>query len=241
MPRRKIDPSRKCACGCGQPVAVGAQFVRFHHNATRTLAPGERFGRWTVIAASQGRQPLKIYRCRCECGVERDIPAYKLVSGKATRCTACAHSALATHGHTRGTGTRQRQSGEYMSWRAMVRRCTSPTEVAYANYGGRGIRVHRDWIGQGGFARFLAHIGPRPSREFTIDRINGDGHYEPGNVRWATRADQIRNSRTAKMITIGDTTLCIKDWAARSGLLYHRARRLLKSGLPPEEVFKAAA
>lgn len=75
----------------------------------------------------------------------------------------------------------------YVSWSAMWGRCTDPRNASYPSYGGRGITVCERW---GDFLNFLADMGRRPSLNHSLDRRNADGHYEPGNVRWATRAQQ---------------------------------------------------
>jgi hypothetical protein len=72
----------------------------------------------------------------------------------------------------------------------MIARCTNPKSVKWHRYGGRGIRVCERWRN---FAEFRADMGPRPSLEHQLDRINGDGNYEPGNCRWVTRSEQQRN------------------------------------------------
>jgi len=79
----------------------------------------------------------------------------------------------------------------------MKQRCCDPEHVAYPNYGGRGITVHVSWIGS--FESFFEHVGPRPSPKHSIDRIDNDGNYEPGNVRWATAKQQRRNTRRSKI------------------------------------------
>jgi hypothetical protein len=94
-----------------------------------------------------------------------------------------------THGQC-VMGTR---SKEYTTWRAMIDRCTNRRNAAWRYYGGRGIRVCKRWLAS--FPAFLADVGPRPSPERSIDRIDNDGNYEPGNVRWATRIEQNRNKR----------------------------------------------
>lgn len=73
---------------------------------------------------------------------------------------------------------------EYHVWQGMCSRCNNPKHVSWKNYGGRGIRVAPEWLGPEGFARFYAYVGPRPSADHELDRIERDGHYEPGNVRW---------------------------------------------------------
>lgn len=95
--------------------------------------------------------------------------------------------------------TRMKNRDKYKSeYQAIVNarsRCSNPLAIDYHNYGGRGITVHPDWCGKGGFDRFLAHIGPKPHPDLTLDRIDNDKGYEPGNVRWTTRQVQFRNRR----------------------------------------------
>lgn len=96
------------------------------------------------------------------------------------------------------------RSAEYSVWCNMIRRCFTPTNNQYRNYGGRGIRVCDRW--RTSFAHFFADVGRRPEGlsgqglrpRFSLDRINNDGHYEPGNVRWATQSQQTLNSRQSR-------------------------------------------
>jgi hypothetical protein len=83
---------------------------------------------------------------------------------------------------------------EYRHWRSMIKRCSAPPSWKdYHSYGGRGIRVCQEWLDS--FEAFAAHIGPRPSPRHSVDRIDNDRGYEPGNVRWATHSQQLRNTR----------------------------------------------
>lgn len=95
------------------------------------------------------------------------------------------------HGHT----VNRRRSPEYRAWHAMQQRCYYTKGQAFPRYGGRGIRVCDQWRGRKGFVQFLADIGPKPSPKHSIDRIDNDGNYEPGNCRWATATEQNRNKR----------------------------------------------
>lgn len=84
----------------------------------------------------------------------------------------------------------------YTCWLAMIDRCTDPRYANYHRYGGRGIQVCDQW--RQSYEAFLADMGERPSRDHSLDRIDNDGNYEPGNVRWATRYEQ-QHSRTSKV------------------------------------------
>lgn len=110
------------------------------------------------------------------------------------------------------------RSPEYGVWRAMNYRCHNPKASWYKNYGGRGIRVCDEWRGRGGFARFYEHVGPRPSPDHSLDRIDNDGNYKPGNVRWVLRTTQSKNSRKVRMITIGGETKHLAEWARQIGV-----------------------
>lgn len=87
-------------------------------------------------------------------------------------------------------------AAEYHAWESMVQRCTNPKHPNYADYGGRGVRVCEEW--RNSSAAFLAYVGKRPSSRHSLDRVNNDGNYEPGNVRWVTWSTQVRNRRISR-------------------------------------------
>ena len=110
-----------------------------------------------------------------------------------TRSCGCLHREelsvmSATH--------RMTETPEYVIWGAAKARCFRPTCQDYKDYGGRGITICDSW--RDDFAVFLRDVGPRPSPDLTLERINNDGNYEPGNVRWATRLEQAHNQRERK-------------------------------------------
>ncbi len=150
---------------------------------------GQRFGKLTVVRRvcnddSGGSRWL----CHCDCGVEREIASHNLRTGHTASC-GCAH---ARHGETRHGGW---QSAEYTAWHNMITRSTNAKLPQWKDYGGRGITVCERWLGEHGFENFLADVGRKPSPELTLDRIDNDGNYEPGNVRWTTHHDQQMNRR----------------------------------------------
>lgn len=99
----------------------------------------------------------------------------------------------------------------------MQDRCHSPSSKSFADYGGRGISVCPQWRGREGFIQFVRDAGPRPSRDYQIDRIDNDGNYEPGNVRWVPRDENARNKRNNRNLTIGGVTKCLAEWVRTPG------------------------
>ena len=148
---------------------------------------GRVFGRLTVLARAENSGTRTRWLCRCECGVEKPFQGGDLRVGKVVSCGCFRHEVHTRHGLH---GTR-----EYGIWSGMIARCTNPSNTAFGYYGARGITVCDEW--RSSFESFLEHIGPRPSPKHSVDRINNDGNYEPGNVRWATAKEQANNKRQA--------------------------------------------
>jgi hypothetical protein len=103
----------------------------------------------------------------------------------------------------------QRYTPEYGIWRSMKCRCENPNDKKYYLYGGRGVSVAPSW--RNDFTAFIRDIGPRPSRKHSIDRIDTNGNYEPGNVRWATITQQNRNARSVRRIFYHGKEIPIPD------------------------------
>lgn len=115
---------------------------------------------------------------------------------------------------------------EYRIWHGMRQRCRNPNTFRYEDYGGRGISVCKRW---NKFVNFYADMGPRPSPEYSLDRINNDGPYKKSNCRWATRQTQSRNGRGCHKIMYRGKNLTIQEWSERYGInrntLDHRVKR----------------
>jgi len=100
-----------------------------------------------------------------------------------------------------------------------IGRCHNPNHNRYNDYGGRGIFVHDEWRTEGGFQKFMEYVGPKPSPELTLDRIDNDKGYEPGNLRWATRSEQQRNRRPMSAEGRKKMSIACKRAAARRKVL----------------------
>jgi hypothetical protein len=116
------------------------------------------------------------------------------------------------HGHKRKSG----QSPEYRAWTLIKNRSDNPRTPDYSRYGARGIKICDEW--RHDFLAFLAHIGPRPSPQHSVDRIDNSMGYEPGNVRWATRSEQGRNKRTNRLVLHRGRERPLAAWAEEFGL-----------------------
>lgn len=124
-------------------------------------------------------------------------------------------------------------SPTWRSWKSMKTRCLNPNETGFERYGGRNIRVCQRWLDS--FENFLADMGERPSLFHSLDRIDNDGHYEPGNVRWATRTEQNRNKKTNVLLEIEGVTRTLSEWAEISGTHYETIRSRLTRGWGAKE------
>lgn len=176
---------------------------------------GTRFTRWTVIAYAGTRGRHRYWLCRCDCGTEREVSqgALRAKGQQASGSCGClGHAnrirAVITHGMT--------HSSEFKIWTSIKQRCLIPHNDNYPDYGGRGIRVCDRWCDS--FEEFYADMGPRPSSRHSIDRIDVNGHYEPGNCRWATAREQCRNKRTNFVLTFQGKTQCAAAWSEEIGL-----------------------
>jgi hypothetical protein len=132
-----------------------------------------------------------------------------------------------------------RHSPEWIAHRAARVRCSDPRSAKWPAYGARGIRVCDAWIGPGGFARFFAHIGPRPTSRHSLDRVDNDRGYEPGNVRWAAIAQQQSNRRDNRRIEHGGETMTLSEWARRAGIKPNTLFRRLQHGWTMERALQA--
>jgi hypothetical protein len=135
------------------------------------------------------------------------------------------------HGHVSFRGGIWKATPEYRAWKNMRSRCNLPSNPRYPQYGGRGIRVAERW---NDFSQFFADVGERPTSLHSLDRIDVNGHYEPGNVKWSTEHDQQRNRTNNRWISVGGRTMVVTDWAKELGIDPRRIFNRLAKGWSEE-------
>jgi hypothetical protein len=153
----------------------------------------QKFGRLFVTEkVGLDKRSYVRWKCQCDCGKVIVTTSPCLVSGKSKSCGCLGAEnrlkSVTKHGATKN----KQQTNEYVIWNGIKNRCYNTKNISYKNYGGRGIKLCEEWHD---FSKFLKDVGFRPSKDHSLDRINPNGDYEPGNCRWATKKEQAANRR----------------------------------------------
>ncbi len=175
---------------------------------------GQISGRLFCLGLAGVFKGTTYWLCECDCGEFVFIATTQLIrtDKKRTRSCGCLHKGVnKKHGY-HGTTI-------HKAWCDRKQRCFNPKSPDYPDYGGRGITMCERWLIFENFLEdVLTEIGEAPSPKHTIDRIDNDGNYEPGNIKWSTPKEQARNRRTSKRITFNNETLVLAEWAERIGV-----------------------
>ncbi len=169
---------------------------------------GERHGKLLVIGfAGIAPKGKTMWHCLCDCGNGRTYDRRDLVQTTLVSC-GCHRIQKSKERVKHGECVDGKISPEYRIYQGAKERCNNPRARNYKTWGGRGIQ----FLFQS-FEEFLNHVGRRPTKDHSLDRIDNNGHYAPNNVRWATTKEQAQNRDTTRWITINGITKCVSDWA----------------------------
>jgi hypothetical protein len=188
---------------------------------------GQRFGRLVVLHRAPCKTPGRArWAVLCDCGTQKAVNGKELRNGDTSSC-GCLHREMVgdqfrVHG--------EHGSAEFWAFHNAKCRCNNPNLPEYQNYGGRGIEFCFDSMEQ-----FILEVGRRPTPEHSLDRIDVDGNYAPGNVRWATRNVQANNRRNNRKLTFQGKTQGITAWEKELGLSRCAIRNRLKNGWSVDE------
>ncbi len=188
---------------------------------------GRQFGQWEVLRFAERKSNKTYWECKCDCGTTKNILSTSLVSGKSKSC-GCSK---------KGSGNGRYIDGRfkdklYHIYHGILKRCNNPNEIAYKNYGGRGIAC--EWKIFDDFREdmkeeFLNHQKKHGVKNTTIERINNNGNYCKENCKFITRQEQNMNRRSCHFITYKNETMTITEWSKKlnipRGNLYYRINK----------------
>ncbi len=184
---------------------------------------GKRYGRLVIIKSLPNVRQNSTWECVCDCGAVKAVAARHLRSGGTKSC-GCWGRENVTAANTKHGWY---YTSTYKIWAGMIKRCVNEKTKAYPRYGGRGISVHPPW--RDSFEAFLADMGERPAG-LSLDRVDNDGNYEPGNCRWTTMKQQNRNRNNNRMLTVFGETHPMATWSEELGIPYSRIQSWLDIG-----------
>lgn len=190
---------------------------------------GQVFSRLTVIDQGENNKGGRVcWNCLCECGQNTTVTSKYLINGRTKSCGCLQIENRKTSSLTHGMS----KTLEYKIWGEMKRRCYAETPGA-KNYRDRGITVCDRWLES--FENFYEDMGPRPSANHSIERIDNDGNYCPENCKWATRKEQNNNTRSNVRMTLNGETKTMSEWGKVLGISHQAIRSRKKTGWSDEK------
>jgi hypothetical protein len=223
---KRHEPRWICKCDCGNKITV------IHHNLLNGHVhcckecksnklkdiTGERFGKLTVIKRGEdfigpaGRETQWV--CKCDCGNTTIVRGHALRNGHTRSCGCLIVDSSTKHGLY--------NTKIYGKYNKMKHRCFNSNNKHYKRYGGRGITICDEWLGENGFINFYNWaMANGYSDDLTIDRINNDGNYEPSNCRWTTQEVQANNTSNNVIIKYNNEEHTISEWAKIYNIEYY--------------------
>lgn len=188
---------------------------------------GRRFSRLLVLSRSENSSDGKpMWLCACDCGATVAVRAVLLRNGRTTSCGCFAKELLVKRSSTH----RMTRSREWETWHRMKQRCLDKNRSNFSYYGGRGIRVCERWMHS--FESFMADMGTRPGDGYSIERLDHNGNYEPGNCKWATLSEQNRNKRSNVWLKFKGKRVLAADLAREYGVSQGCLRYRIARGIP---------
>lgn len=180
----------------------------------------KKYDHWIIVGDPKVINDKTYVYCRCVCGVEKFVSVSNLRKRQTKSC-GCA-----------GKPLRRQFRREFRAWSLMKYRCCTITSSDWNYYGGRGITVCPQWlIKKDGFERFLKEIGPMPNtQKWTVDRLDVNQGYRPGNIRWATMAEQAQNKRNTHWVVYRGKLTYLSEAARQCGLSFQTIKARLKRG-----------
>lgn len=199
-----------------------------------SVQAGSVIGRWVVLGKSaprfvgENRKALPYWSCRCTCGVVRDVSQHSLRQGTSKSC-GCLNREASSMTHKKHGDYK---SPEYKTWQSMLSRCRNQSNPRFNQYGGRGIEVCQRWMD---YASFLQDMGRRPSGRHSIDRIDNDKGYEPGNCRWALPHEQMTNRTITRLVEIDGEKIPLATLAKKYSIPANTLRARVLKGWPVQK------
>ena len=203
---------------------------------------GQRFGRLVVLGlirmetrgSGARSKRVPVFLAQCDCGNTKEAFSRNMKGGITHSCGCLQKEARVQSGKSTATH-RMTKTPEYMAWRSMKTRCYRPANRNFIQYGGRGITVCDAW--RDSFAAFYADLGPRPSSRHSLDRIDCNGHYEPGNCRWTTIDIQNTNRNSTVFVDYEGESISLAEAARRLGMSRSAFGDRHRAGLRGDELF----
>ena len=231
-----------CLCDCGNSCVASGNNLKRHKSkscgchqkeqvSNRNIKNlvGMKFGKLTVISRAPNKGKQVAWNCICECNNECVVTSHGLLNG--TKSCGCLRTVgVTTHGMSRDKW--------FKCWYSMIRRCFSPEDSHYKNWGGRGIKVCERWLNFENYLVDISQLEHFAEPGYTLDRIDVNGNYCPENIRFANAKEQSRNNSNNIIVNYKDTDMLLIEASEISGILYKTLLRRYHHGDRGERLFR---